>query len=226
MAGLVLDIAPGWKTYWRNPGAAGIPPQFDWTSSRNLGSAEVFWPRPKFFESFGLTTIGYSDRVVLPVRLVPQVAGAPIELGLNLSLGVCRDICVLEETSLTLRLEPDAQGDGSALIAAAMTAVPRPGAEQGMTAVTCQITGTGPKRSFDAKLDFGREISGATVVLEGPETAWFDQTVTEARDGSLHVSSRLSLFDGSAWVSRSQVRMTVLAENMAADIQGCAAPAG
>ena len=41
MAGLVLDVTPEWKTYWRNPGAAGIPPQFDWSRSRNLGAVEV-----------------------------------------------------------------------------------------------------------------------------------------------------------------------------------------
>ena len=28
MAGLSLVLAPGWKTYWRSPGEAGIPPVF------------------------------------------------------------------------------------------------------------------------------------------------------------------------------------------------------
>ncbi|MDO7632002.1 MAG: hypothetical protein MUQ84_13845, partial [Loktanella sp.] len=27
MAGLRIDMATGWKTYWRAPGDAGIPPQ-------------------------------------------------------------------------------------------------------------------------------------------------------------------------------------------------------
>jgi len=40
-AGLVLDIAPGWKTYWRHPGAAGVPPQFDWSRSENLRSVQL-----------------------------------------------------------------------------------------------------------------------------------------------------------------------------------------
>ncbi len=29
MAAVQLDLEPGWKTYWRAPGDAGIPPSFD-----------------------------------------------------------------------------------------------------------------------------------------------------------------------------------------------------
>jgi DsbC/DsbD-like thiol-disulfide interchange protein len=226
MAGLILDIAPGWKTYWRNPGGAGIPPSFDWSRSGNLRAAEVLWPRPAFYESFGLTTIGYTGRVVLPLRLVPEVAGEPIKVALGLSLGVCRDICVLEATDLTLRLDPDSPEEGAALIAAAEAAVPRPGAELGLTEATCRIAGAGAKRSFDATLDFGRALPGASVILEGPDLAWFDRVETTGRDGRLHVTAALSLLDASVWVNRSQVRMTVLADGLAADIQGCTAPAG
>ncbi|RUX21351.1 hypothetical protein EOA27_06205, partial [Mesorhizobium sp. M2A.F.Ca.ET.037.01.1.1] len=34
----VLDIAlkPGWKTYWRDPGDAGVPPQLDISGSTNI----------------------------------------------------------------------------------------------------------------------------------------------------------------------------------------------
>ena len=34
----------------------------------------------------------------------------------------------------------------------------------------------------------------------------------------------MSLIDGSAWVDRSEVRLTVLGDEFAADIRGCAAP--
>ena len=37
----VLDIAlkPGWKTYWRDPGDAGVPPQLDISGSTNIADA-------------------------------------------------------------------------------------------------------------------------------------------------------------------------------------------
>ena len=33
MTALRVKLAPGWKTYWRAPGDAGIPPRFDWTGT-------------------------------------------------------------------------------------------------------------------------------------------------------------------------------------------------
>jgi len=71
LAGLRLSLKPGWKTYWRSPGEAGVPPDFDWSGSLNVKSVEVLWPRPRPFESFGLETLGYAERVVFPLRLEP-----------------------------------------------------------------------------------------------------------------------------------------------------------
>ena len=52
MAALRITLAPGWKTYWRAPGEAGIPPRFDWTGSDNLSAVTVHWPDGES-ESFG-----------------------------------------------------------------------------------------------------------------------------------------------------------------------------
>jgi DsbC/DsbD-like thiol-disulfide interchange protein len=232
MAGLVLDVAPEWKTYWRHPGAAGIPPQFDWSGSRNLGSVEVLWPRPRFFDSFGLTTLGYSGQVVFPVRLVPVRADQAMEIDLGLSLGVCRDICVLEETGIQARFEPGAPESGGAAVALAEQTVPRTGAEMGMSQATCRISGTGKKRRFDAVLDFAQALQDPVVILEGPDMAWFTDVETTREPASapdtsrLHVGASLSLLDDTIWINRSQVRMTVMAGDFIADIQGCTAPAG
>ncbi|MEO1316587.1 MAG: tyrosinase family protein [Pseudomonadota bacterium] len=62
-AALVLKVKPGWKTYWRQPGEAGVPPQFDWTGSDNLADIEVGWPAPVVFESFGYRTLGYGGPI-------------------------------------------------------------------------------------------------------------------------------------------------------------------
>ena len=35
-AGVEIQLAPGWKTYWRNPGTSGVPPRFDWAGSENV----------------------------------------------------------------------------------------------------------------------------------------------------------------------------------------------
>ena len=49
--GFQIRLAQGWKTYWRSPGDAGMPPQLDWSESQNLEDAEILWPAPKRFTS-------------------------------------------------------------------------------------------------------------------------------------------------------------------------------
>jgi DsbC/DsbD-like thiol-disulfide interchange protein len=123
IGGLAIELDEGWKTYWRLPGDAGIPPQFDWSKSKNLKSVEVLWPAPHRFNDKGGETIGYKDRVVFPLRIVPENPDQPVELNLSLFFGVCQDICIPgngELTAKTGRADPAA----TALIASFAAKVP------------------------------------------------------------------------------------------------------
>ena len=228
LAGVVVDLAPEWKTYWRSPGAAGVPPSFDWSGSGNLASAEVLWPRPHFFESFGIETLGYAQRVVFPVRLTPEDPAKPMDVRLDLAIGVCREICVLEETAVAETIAPDAPETGAPVVAAAEASVPRPAAGLGLTEAGCRVAGAGKTRSFEATLDFDRALEAPRVVIEGPELAFFNdvRTLPQPDEGRLRVEAEVSLLDEQAWIGRSDIRMTVLAEDFAADIEGCGAGRG
>src|SRR5262245_42839364 len=46
LAGVEIVLAEGWKTYWRMPGDAGVPPQFNWDGSTNTAAIDVFYPAP------------------------------------------------------------------------------------------------------------------------------------------------------------------------------------
>ena len=41
---LEIDLKPGWKTYWRDPGDAGVPPTIDVSASTQHRSAEIRLP--------------------------------------------------------------------------------------------------------------------------------------------------------------------------------------
>ena len=65
------------------------------------------------------------------------------------------------------------------------------------------------------------------VIVEGNDNFWVSKVVTrQTGPGSLEVEAKLSLASDSAWVTRQDLRMTVLAGNLTADIRGCSAPAG
>src|SRR6516225_8151596 len=53
-AGVEIALAPGFRTYWRMPGSAGVPPIFDWSASQNLGSVTPDWPAPRRLEEEGV----------------------------------------------------------------------------------------------------------------------------------------------------------------------------
>ncbi len=140
LVGLRQTIAPGWHTYWRNPGDAGEATTLDWTLPKGWSAGPLIWPAPTHVTTGPLMNYVYSDAVVLPTRLkVPADAdiGASVTLTAHASLLVCKDVCVPEEANLTLNLRVGpsnrAASDPEArrLLSAALAATPLPFATAG-----------------------------------------------------------------------------------------------
>jgi DsbC/DsbD-like thiol-disulfide interchange protein len=108
-AGLEIVLADGWKTYWRMPGESGVPPQFDWSGSTNLKSVAIGWPAPRRYHDAAGETIGYTTRVVFPLRIEPVDGAKPVNAVLSLFYAVCKDICIPVEADLALELSPSPQ---------------------------------------------------------------------------------------------------------------------
>ncbi|KAA2244218.1 protein-disulfide reductase DsbD domain-containing protein [Salinarimonas soli] len=124
LAGIEIRLDPGYKTYWRNPGDAGLPPVFDWSASRNVRGVEVVWPAPRRLDDPGGVSYGYEDGVTLPLKVTPETPGKPVELGLSLHYGVCKEICIPAQANLRLPLAGDGAG-AAPLLRAALERAPR-----------------------------------------------------------------------------------------------------
>ncbi|MFY9692191.1 MAG: protein-disulfide reductase DsbD domain-containing protein, partial [Xanthobacteraceae bacterium] len=123
-AGLEIKLDPGWHTYWRDPGDSGVPPTFDFSGSDNVKSATVLWPAPQRFpDGAGGTSIGYVDRVILPVQVAPQDTARQSLLRLKLGYAVCGNLCIPAEAKLQLAL--NGKGAEDAAIEKAKIRVPR-----------------------------------------------------------------------------------------------------
>jgi DsbC/DsbD-like thiol-disulfide interchange protein len=225
MAALRFELAPGWKTYWRAPGEAGIPPRFDWRGSRNVGAVEVLWPTPQQTTTNGLRTIGYSHDLILPVRITPARTGEPVSLAGDLEIGVCSDICVPVETevSLDLPLGGDGDGDRDPRIAAALAARPYTATEAGVGQVTCRVAPVAGGMELAVEIEMAQMGAREMVVVEsGDPELWVEQAET-ARAGD-RISARTEIYhvDGRGFVlDRSALRFTVLTTGDAVDIRGC-----
>ena len=105
-AGVHIRLGPHWHTYWRSPGDAGAPPDFDWSTSQNLTAADVEWPAPRRLTEEGIDTFGYTDEVVFPVRLRLRNPDVPAHIVLNLTLFVCGTICTRNDLHFDAPLSP------------------------------------------------------------------------------------------------------------------------
>ena len=75
---LDIELKPGWKTYWRDPGDAGVPPQIDVSASTNITDAAFSFPPPQRHDDGYGKWAGYNHPVSLPVTFTlssPRDAG-------------------------------------------------------------------------------------------------------------------------------------------------------
>lgn len=220
MAGLRIGLDPGWKTYWRVPGDAGIPPRFDWTGSRNIADLRVRWPRPESFESFGMTTLGYVSDVVLPLEITPEDPDAPIRLRLAFAYGVCEEICIPEHARLSLDLPAGAQG-GAQAVAAALDRLPRRAEAVGARMARCALERTEGGGRLSAVLELpGPPDPRALAVVEAPAPLWFAPAELAARGARAEVSARLETA-GPGWADRGAIRVTLIEPDRATVFRGC-----
>lgn len=141
-AGLFLDLAKGWKTYWRSPGEVGYPPTINWAGSTNIAGADFFWPTPDRFVAFGVENYGYGGQVTFPLQVRLKEPGLAAHLVAEVSLLTCAEICVPETFTLDVALPAGSGIDqGSAdEIARAVGRVPGTGAALGLDLTSASLT--------------------------------------------------------------------------------------
>lgn len=229
VAAIKLTLLPGWKTYWRAPGEAGIPPIFDWSGSRNLADVALLWPRPEVFELNGLTSIGYYDELVLPVALTPQRPAAPLDLRLRIEIGVCKDICVPAvltlRATLADRIAAVAEVADPA-IARALATRPVSAAKAGVQRVTCAVTPIADGLSIRATITVPTQGGAELVVFETADPQiWVSPAATSRAGATLTATADLVPPAGVPFaLDRSSVTLTVLGTDNTVEIHGCPAP--
>lgn len=220
-----FDLNEGWKTYWRTPGPAGIPPFFDWSGSTNIANIEIDWPTPHVFETYGLYSIGYKGHITLPVRITPIEPNATVNVELNMEFGVCSDICVPADARFNVKLG-NLPNEGVPAIKAALKDGPLSAQTGGLHSATCSLTPNGSGFDIAAKLNFANALNGkrTTLIEYANPDIWIDIADTSIKGRNLIASATMEYYgDGMLAVDRSAIRITVLENNRAVEILGCPA---
>jgi DsbC/DsbD-like thiol-disulfide interchange protein len=225
MAAIRLTLSQGWKTYWRSPGDAGIPPVFDWSGSDNIRALRLHWPTPQVFDFNGMQTIGYARELVLPVEIWPHRPDQPVRLETAVDLGVCRDICVPASVSLGTNLLAAAPTRDPA-IRAALRARPATAAEAGVRRHSCTVDAAADGLRLQATIDMPPLGPDEVVVIETADAAVWVAEAAVRRDGrKLIAETDLVPHDRRPFaLDRQGLTISVLAAGRAVELSGCPAP--
>src|SRR5437879_246504 len=106
-AGLLLRMAPGWHTYWKFSGDAGLPTEIKWKLPPGWKVGEIEWPIPlKTNDPGDIQTYGYQDEILLMQEITPpaKIDISPVKLSAEANWLVCEKICIPGGANLELEL--------------------------------------------------------------------------------------------------------------------------
>ena len=105
--GLLLRMAPGWHTYWKFSGDAGLPTEIKWNLPPGWKVGEIQWPIPlKTLDPGDIQTYGYQDEIMLIQQITPpdKIDNSPVKLSAQADWLVCERICIPGSANLELEL--------------------------------------------------------------------------------------------------------------------------
>lgn len=195
LGGLHVTMSPGWKTYWRVPGAGGVPPSIE-AHGANVAAFAFDCPLPHRLAGPEGESIGYKEEVVFPFAVTPQDAAAPVTANLSAFIGVCETICIPVQTQARVELKPVAMATRDAAMLNMWRArVP-------------QLAETGPVRTVTARngngghfVDFALGLKVGDLFVEGSAQHFFNAPQFSA-DG---LSARMAV-DGAKSMAELQAR--------------------
>jgi len=105
--GLRLRMAPGWHTYWKFSGDAGLPTEIRWNLPAGWRAGAIQWPIPlKTNDPGDIQTYGYQDEALLMQQITPpaKIGNSSVRLSADASWLVCEKICIPGNAKLYLDL--------------------------------------------------------------------------------------------------------------------------
>ncbi len=188
--GLHFKLEDHWKIYWRSPGDAGFPPSVEKDGSYNVQDTEIAWPLPERFSILGFETLGYTDEVVLPLKVKMEQAGDALALNAQISYLACAEICIPYDAEIAFSLPagPATPSDEAHLINRFQSTVPTIGDDLGLKIQDVQFQSDQTDPTNLAKLYLSAvsqtSFQNPDAYIEGPDGLAFEKPkVSISTDG-------------------------------------------
>ena len=113
-ATVVLDLQPGWHTYWQYPGDSGLPPKVEWHLPEGWTAGPIEFSVPSLFnESGDMIIYGYEKQQLLRATITP-LKDLPknqiFEIKASLTWLACKELCVPGSADVGLRVLGPTEG--------------------------------------------------------------------------------------------------------------------
>ncbi|HXF11459.1 MAG TPA: protein-disulfide reductase DsbD domain-containing protein [Desulfuromonadaceae bacterium] len=115
-AGIDMKMEPGWHTYWKNPGDAGMSTKIQWQLPAGITAGEIQWPLPEKLPPAEVTTYGYDNEVMLlvPLTVSSNVPMGQVDLKAKVSWLECKEVCIPADQEVEGRVGLGAEAKESA----------------------------------------------------------------------------------------------------------------
>lgn len=105
---VVLDLEPGWHTYWQNPGDSGLPPKVTWKLPEGWMAGPLEFSVPhQFSEPGDMIVYGYEKQQLLRAMIIPPKdlpQNHVYDLKASLTWLACNELCVPGSADAELRV--------------------------------------------------------------------------------------------------------------------------
>ncbi len=105
---VVLDLEPGWHTYWQYPGDSGLPPKVTWQLPEGWSPGPVEFSVPHQFPEPGdMIVYGYEKQQLLRATITPPKdlpKDKIFDLKASLSWLACKELCVPGSADVVLQV--------------------------------------------------------------------------------------------------------------------------
>ncbi len=129
-AAIDYTSAPGWHTYWINPGATGLPAKVKWNLPDGFTAGDLRFPVPQRLLEDKLMSYAYEGRTVLLADLQTGGTYAPgqsLPVKAHVDFLVCKDVCIPESLDVATTVKVGAEtspGPGAKTIDMAQSRLP------------------------------------------------------------------------------------------------------
>lgn len=205
---LDVDLLPGWKTYWRDPGDTGIPPSIKIEGSTNIGQLRLDFPPPERIDDGYSVWAGYTYPVAFPLTLTQDRTGTASVLEAQVFLGICKTICIPVQNNFSLTVEPDAKANSfeKRIVDKAFAQIPE---QSGQDISIKETTFSMRDQALSVSIAHPNSMTDLDLFVTAPSGWYFD--IPERVGGNDGVSDfKISVIDAPAEKSLSGTALQIL----------------